>query len=104
MRTNRRTLISCLSVVFAVAIFVISTITTTAAETIPVSLIRPPTVSLSERPILVECTDKQRQQCEFIVRHCHSSDTRGGYHAKLCEDERRPCLSRAVINRPARWV
>jgi len=53
MQTNRRTLFSCLSIFFAVAIFVISTNTTTAAETIPVSLIRPPTVYPSYRPLMV---------------------------------------------------
>jgi hypothetical protein len=75
MQTNRRTLISCLSVVFAVAIFVISTITTTAAETIPVSLMRPPTVSRFLTPTAA-CRDHdgRMRQCIASTNDCLKSN------------------------------
>jgi hypothetical protein len=76
MQTTRRTLISCLSFVFAVAIFVISTNTTSAAETIPVSLIRPPTVSRSSRPVMVRCPDDQYQHCVALKSNCDRRENR----------------------------
>jgi hypothetical protein len=87
MQTNRRTLFSCLSIVFAVAIFVISTNTTTAAETIPVSLIRPPTVYPSYRPLMVKCRDDHLQYCMERYNACRRLNSEA-----TCQRDHDNCL------------
>jgi hypothetical protein len=70
MQTNRRTLFSCRSVVFAVAIFGVSTDTTTAAEIIPVSLIRPPLGFHLHPAFKVNCSVGQRRFCYARYSQC----------------------------------
>jgi hypothetical protein len=86
MQTNRRTLFSCRTVVFAVAIFVISTNTTTAAEIIPVSLIRAPLVTPSDRPLMVKCTANAIRVCEDRYEDCT------GYTRPFDNSTMRSCL------------
>jgi hypothetical protein len=88
MQTNRRPLLPCRVVVFTVAIFVISSNITTAAETISVPSIRPP-------PLIspVACTRDQEDLCHSLLINCRTGGFMSSAQRDQCVPEYKRCLA-----------